>query len=105
MPMPALTLNVSGFVAKNTAAFDPVDMPEPEEAVEHLDYTFDNMYRYSDLNYLNYQIGGGATYRFRNGVSWTIDATYYGLDDRLGYVYGNETGSLLVVRSGVQLEF
>ncbi|HEQ98564.1 MAG TPA: hypothetical protein ENO22_04390 [candidate division Zixibacteria bacterium] len=105
IPMPQLALNLSGFVAKNTSAFEQVDMPEPEEAVEHLDYTFEDMHKYSDLNYLNYQIGGGATYSFENGIKWTVDVTYYGLDDRLGYVYGDETGSLVVVRSGVQLDF
>ena len=103
--MTRLTLNLNGFVAKNTAAFEPVQMPVPEETIEHLDYTFEDMHKYSDLNYLNYQIGAGAAYLFENGIKWTVDGTYYGLDDRLGYIYGNETGSLFIIRSGVQIDF
>lgn len=105
MPIENVTLSSSGYVAKNVASLDPVVMPIPEESVEHLDYTFTEMDSYSDLNYLTYNINAGMTYTFRPGLTWMVEANFYGIDDRLGYVYGNESGTLLVVRSGVKIDF
>jgi len=81
-------------------------MPDPpEEALEHLDYTFENMYTYSHLNYLSFNVTAGFVYTFKNGMQWTVEGSYSDLDDRTGYVFGSESGSLLVVRSGVQIDF
>ncbi len=79
-------------------------MPEPD-AIEHLDYTFDDMHNYSDLNYLLIQVSAGVTYTFENGIQWMVEGIYHDLDDRTGYVFGDESGSILVIRSGVQIDF
>jgi hypothetical protein len=105
MPTEKITLNTSGYVAKNVASLDKVVMPVPEETIDHLDYTFTEMDTYSDLNYLTYNANAGMTYTFRPGLSWLVEANFYGIDDRLGYVYGNESGTLLVIRSGVKIDF
>jgi hypothetical protein len=105
MPINRLSLTLTGTLSNNEASYEMVEMPEPEEALEHLDYTFDEMHTYSDLEYLIYQINAGMSYSFHNGLEWTLDAIYYKIDDETGYVFGDETGSIFIIRSGVQISF
>lgn len=106
MPINRFSLTLTGTLSTSEASFETVMMPEPpEEALEHLDYTFEDMHTYSELEYLIYQINAGMSYTFYNGLEWTLDAIYYQVDDDEGYVYGDETGSIFIIRSGVQISF
>jgi len=105
IPVNRLSLTLTGTLAQSQASYETIEMPEPEEALEHLDYTFDEMHTYSDLEYFSYQINAGLAYAFYNGLEWTLDISYYDLDDKEGYVYGDESGSIFIVRSGVQIGF
>jgi hypothetical protein len=106
MPINRLSLTLTGTLSNSEASYEMVEMPDPpEEALEHLDYTFDEMHTYSDLEYLIYQINAGMSYTFYNGLEWTLDAIYYKVDDEAGYVFGDETGSIFIIRSGVQISF
>jgi len=101
-----LTLTVSGYLTSSTASLDPVQMPEPEEGLDHMDYTFDEMDSYSDLDYSLFQGRFGFTYLFKAGLIWEAEASYYDLtDDTGGYVYGDESGQYFVLRSGLKIDF
>lgn len=101
-----LTVTAGGYLTMSEAALDPVDMPEPEEGIDHLDYTFTEMDTYSDLDYSLLQGRFGFSYLFRVGLSWEAEAMYYDLtDDAGGYVYGDESGQYFVVRSGLKIDF
>ncbi len=93
---------------KAQAALDEVIMPEVESLLggdlEDQDFTFAAMPTYSDLDYelLNLQLG--FEYKLSPEVTWTADGIVADLWDYAAYVFGDETGSYFVIRSGLRLE-
>ncbi len=85
------------------------EMPAvPQEVTDNIaaaDYDFSSINQYSDLDYTQFTVSAGAEYVLSPRVSLTADATYSDLTDDKGYVYGVETGSLYVVRTGVKIGF
>jgi hypothetical protein len=94
---------------KATGEMDPVNMPDAEETLgadlEHMDYHFDEMHKYSALDYTLWQLSLGINYRLSDMWKFTLDGEYATLDDNTGWVYGNETGAYYVVRTGARLAF
>ena len=74
-------------------------------ALTHQDFTFDEMHEYSDLDYKMIRFGGGIEYKVLSDLTFTAQAEYADLTDETGWVYGNETGSWLLLRSGIRFEF
>ncbi len=96
---------LSGNVTMSKASLEQVIMPEPGETIEHLDYTFETMHTYSDLDYTYFVGKAGYSYMFRPNLKWTADVAYYDLtDDAGGNVYGDESGSYFMVRTGLKIE-
>ncbi len=80
----------------------------PQEVTNNIaaaDYDFSWINQYSDLAYTQSNVSAGAEYMLSPRLSLTLDAAYYDLTDDKGYVYGIETGSLYVIRSGVRIGF
>jgi predicted porin len=75
------------------------------DSIKAADYDFSSINQYSDLAYTQFGVSAGAEYVLSPRISLTADAAYYDLTDDKGYVYGIETGSLFVVRSGVRIGF
>ena len=47
----------------------------------------------------------GISYMFRPNLRWTADVSYYDLtDDAGGYIYGDESGSYVMLRTGVKID-
>ena len=77
-----------------------------DEALEHVeaanyDYSTINTYSDLDYNFMNFRVG--AMYKLTKTLAFTTDFDYYNLTDNLGYVYGNESGSFYVIRTGFKL--
>jgi hypothetical protein len=69
------------------------------------DFDFSAMPLYSDLDYGLMQLLLGFDYRFRRGMSWTGDFELRDLTDRSGgYVFGDETGNMYIIRTGVRVD-
>jgi predicted porin len=80
----------------------------PQEVTDNIaaaDYDFSSIYQYSDLSYTQFYISLGAEYALSPKISLTADAAYSDLTDHKGYVYGGESGSIFIVRSGVRIGF
>ena len=80
----------------------------PQEVTDNIaaaDYDFSSINQYSDLAYTQLGVSAGAEYALSPRISLTADAAYYDLTDDKGYVYGIETGSLFVIRTGVRIGF
>ncbi len=94
---------------KSTGAYDPVDMPDVEPLLDgnldHMDYNFDEMHQYSELDYAMYQLSLGFEYRVSDTWWVSLNGDYAKLDDKKGYVYGTETGSYYMVRTGARVTF
>ena len=109
--IPTYKLRLTGTLAynKSTTELDKVVMPDISErldgALEHQDYSFDEMNDYSALDYELWTISISAQFDVSPRVQITADAEYADLTDALGYVYGNESGSLFFVRTGVRFSF
>ncbi len=85
------------------------EMPAvPQEVTNNIaaaDYDFSSINQYSDLDYTQFSVSVGAEYVLSPKVSLTADVVYSDLTDDKGYVYGVETGSFYVVRTGVKIGF
>lgn len=85
------------------------EMPAvPQEVTDNIaaaDYDFSSINQYSDLDYTQFSVSVGAEYVLSPKVSLTADVVYSDLTDDKGYVYGVETGSFYVVRTGVKIGF
>lgn len=109
LPMPEL--RVFGTLAYNKAkaSFDEVVMPDVEErldgALEDQDFTFYDLPYYTGLDYglLNLQMG--FEYQLTPRVTWMAEGRYGDLTDNAPYIFGDESGSLVVVSSGLKIDF
>ena len=101
---------MGAFIANlSKAKYDAVIMPtlpaEVTDDLSHQDFGFDMMHTYSDLDYSFFQFGFGFEYLLSKGVTYTANADYYNLTDDAPFVYGDETGSMLILRTGIQVLF
>jgi len=103
-----LNFTLGGSYIDSKASMTMVTVPEvPQEVIDNIeaaDYDFSSIGSYSDLSYTMYTASIGAEYLLSPRVSLTGDVVYYDLTDHTGYVYGLETGSLYIVRSGVRID-
>lgn len=108
-PTSKLTLTGKVNFDQSKAEMDEVLMPEVSDEVftylSHLDFTFDDMHTYSSIDYRLLSFGLGVQYRLTPQVTVTADADYADLEDKTGYVYGDESGTLFMIRSGVRIDF
>ena len=102
-----LNLDLSGSYVDSKGTLKIGEMPEvPQEVTDNIaaaDYDFSSINQYSDLAYAQFDVSVGAEYALSSRVSLTADATYIDLTDDEGYVYGVESGSFYVVRTGVRV--
>ncbi len=80
-------------------------MPAVSEEVAillpHHDLDFSEVNEYSHLNYGYLQLDFGLEFQAAPRVTLTADGEYADLSDKTGYVYGVESGSYFMVRTGV----
>jgi hypothetical protein len=94
---------------KSTGSLDPIDFPDVEDqldgGLEHMDYHFDQVHTYSDIDFALWRFSAGFDYRFSPLWKGTLDFNYADLSDSAPYVYGNESGSYFVVRAAARMSF
>ena len=78
---------------------------EVSSVLSHQDFTFEEMHTYSDLDYGYLRFLLGFEYRFTPTLTWSADGDLAKFTDNAPYVYGDETGSLFMIRSGFKLDF
>jgi predicted porin len=104
-----LNLTLSGNYVDSKGTLETGEMPpvlqEVTDNIAAADYDFSSINQYSDLAYAQFDVSVGAEYALSSRVSLTADATYIDLTDDQGYVYGIESGSFYVVRTGVRIGF
>ncbi len=71
----------------------------------HSDFTFEETPSYSDIDYAYMNFALGMEYKFTPTVTFTADMDYADLKDEAGTVYGDESGSFFMIRSGVRFDF
>ena len=96
------------------AALDEVQIPDsaalvsigvPASWFASHSYDYSEMNTYSDFDYELLKLNFGLENLLSPGVTFTADVDFADLKDNQGYVYGNETGSFFMVRSGVRYRF
>ena len=104
-----VNLSLDGNYIDSKGSLKMGEMPQvPQvvtDSIKAADYDFSSINQYSDLAYTQFSVSVGAEYTLSPRVSLTADATYIDLTDDQGYVYGIESGSFYVVRSGVKIGF
>ena len=109
--MPTEKLNLSGTFSfnKSKTELETVIMPDLTDRLNgdlsHQDFSFDEMHEYSNLDYEMLTVAIGGEYAVSPRVIITADVEYADMTDNMYYVYGDETGSLLFVRTGVRFNF
>lgn len=108
--LPAANMTFSGTVNYNkaTGELDEFTLNYEDKLrgdLTHSDYTFEETPSYSDIDYALISFTLGMEYRFTPSVTFTADMDYADLKDEAGSVYGDESGSFFMIRSGVRLDF
>jgi hypothetical protein len=103
-----LKIHAMASINKSTAELEQVSMPdvssEVETALSHQDFTFEGMHRYSNLDYTFLRASIGFAYQLTPTVTFTADGDFADVkDDSGGWVYGDESGSLYMIRSGFKI--
>ena len=111
-------LKLFGSLAYNMAeaAMTDVVMPDPTAQLtnpvydsghdlEEADFTFEEMHTYSDLDYKYMSLELGGAYMLTETVTFTVDGGFADLTDDAPYVYGDGTGSMMMIRSGLKVSF
>lgn len=110
-------LGLFGSINFNKAegGLEQVEMPELDgrtynstlghDDLDENNYDFTSMHTYSDFNYTMLKFKAGFKYRFTPDLAFTADGLYADLTDDEGYVYGNESGSYFVIRTGFKINF
>lgn len=109
MPTPKLSLTGSFTFNKSEGAMGNVIMPDVRaqlgDTLSHQDFTFNELHTYSDIDFKMIQLGLSAEYKLTPSIGLTAGIDYADLEDKTGYVYGSESGSFFLIRSGVRIDF
>jgi hypothetical protein len=87
------------------AEFGAVMMDLPEETVEHADYDFSTVNEFSDLEYNQLELVVGGSRQIGDHSSAYLKVAYFDLNDERPYTYGDLSGSVVFVASGVKVGF
>ena len=118
-PTPKLMLNAIFSYNMSTGEYETINMPDGSlrtfdsdggAHLTHADYDFTGVHTYSNLDYAIMRVGGGVEYQVLPKVALLADVDYADLTDDSGAdgifgVYGDESGSLFFVRTGVRIDF
>ena len=72
-------------------------------SIAHSYYDYSMINGYSDLSYGFQNVTAGFDYYISKSTTFFVDANYYDLNDYQSYVYGDESGSFYVIRTGFRL--
>lgn len=109
--LPTDKLSITGTVnySLSTGEIDPVEMPDISDrlngSLPHQDFTFEEMHTYSNIDYSLLAFGLTGEYSLAPGVRFSANVDYADLTDDAGYVYGIESGSILIVSAGLRFDF
>jgi hypothetical protein len=70
-----------------------------------MDYNFDQMHEYSNIDFTLWQLELGGEYKISPVWRITASAGVADLADSQPYVYGDESGTIYVVRAGARMGF
>jgi hypothetical protein len=87
------------------AEFGALLMELPEETVEHADYDFSTVNEYSDLEYNQLELVVGGSRQITDMSSAYLKVAYFDLNDERPYTYGDLSGAVVFVASGVKVGF
>lgn len=114
-PTQAISLTGSMDYNISRGELDQVIMPDVtdrlwndekgETDLQHQDFTFDQMHELANLDYQMLNLHLGISYLIRTNLYLTLDGEYVNFKDKEGYVFGDESGSLLMVRTGIKYSF
>jgi len=108
-------LMFNGMVTLNKAesSLDEVQMPDSayiadrtgDDLIDNQDYDFTKLGSYSDMSYQLLDFKLGMAYKLTPTITFTADGEYADLTDDKGYIFGNESGSFFMIRTGFKLDF
>lgn len=108
---PSQELKLTALVTFNnsTGGLDQVNFPDVEDRLggylPHMDYHFDQMHEYSNIDFTMWQLELGGDYKLTPVWRLTASLAYADLADSQPYVYGDESGSMYIVRAGARMGF
>ncbi len=104
-----LSFFASTSLTFSNAELERVQMPtvssDVTSTLPHQNFTFEEMNTYSDLDYQILRFNGGFDYRLSPNIVLTIAGEFADLTADEEWVYGDESGSLFILRSGVSIDF
>jgi hypothetical protein len=109
-PVEEWMLTLGGTYTMSKASFGAVDMelPEdfdPETDLPHADYDYSTVNEYSDLEFSQIDLYAKGSREITENASVYLGVGYFDLADDQPYVFGDQTGSVIYVTSGVYAQF
>ena len=105
----SIKFDLTGSYSSSEAGFDEVEMPvnnpefqEAQHAIHEGDYDYSEMNTYSDMSYSYMNLGASIKVKVTDNLLFKLGLDYHDLTDDKTYVYGNESGSFFVVKTGFQ---
>ena len=105
----SVKFDLTGSYSNSEASFDEVEMPvneskfqEAQHAIHEGDYDYSEMNTYSDMSYSYLNLGASIKVKVTDNLLFKLGLDYHDLTDDKTYVYGNETGSFFIVKTGFQ---
>jgi hypothetical protein len=99
------TFGAGGTFSISEAAFDPIELELPEEVVAVGDYDYSGIDEYSDLDYRQIELWAKGSREISRNASLYVGGGYFDFTDDQPYVYGDLSGQVSYLQSGVQVMF
>jgi len=80
-------------------------MELPEEVVEVGDYDFSEVNEYSDLHFKQLEVWARGSREIARGAALYVGLGYYDFSDEEPYIYGDQSGDVTYLQSGVEFVF
>lgn len=109
LPTSKVSLHTTTSFNMSNGSLEQVVMPDISArlggGLSHQDFTFAEMHTYSDLDYEFLRLSAGVGYEISPSLTVTADVDYADLTDNTGYIFGLESGSYFLIRSGLRVDF
>jgi hypothetical protein len=99
------TLSFNGSYTMAKAEFSPIDLDLPETTLAHGEYDWSDVNTYSDLEYNVLEVSARGSHMIADDSSVYLGVGLSDLSDDQPYVYGDLSGSVIFVESGIQVGF
>lgn len=104
-PTEKVNISVGGSYSLSEASFAAVEMETPETVTAHGNYDYSEINTFSDLKFSQIEAWAKGVVEVYDRTSVYLGVGYYDLQDDEPYIYGDQSGDVAYVQSGLKVVF